>query len=114
MENGPLVVSANFCNPLDGRALSKNVFPLFRLCPTASHIHPDFPLLFHLMDTSAFIGSNLPTRRHYFRFARHPLAIGGSHNCSSLHNNTLEHSGEASRCYATLIRVQSFGHNFEK
>ncbi len=54
MENGPLVVSANFCNPLDDRALSKNVFPLFRLCPTASHIHPDFPLLFHLMDTSAF------------------------------------------------------------
>ncbi|SRR6266568_482673 len=60
MENGPLVVSANFCNPLDDRALSKNVFPL-SLCPTASHIHPDFPLLFHLMDTRAFVGTN-PTR----------------------------------------------------
>src|SRR5437660_5932342 len=64
MENGPLVVSANFCNPFDDRALSKNAFPLFRLCPTASHIHPDFPLLFHLMDTSAYIGTyplELPT-----------------------------------------------------
>ena len=71
MANGPLVVTANFCNPLDDRALSKNVFPLFRLCPTASHIHPDFPLLFHLMYTSAFVGSNLPTRRDCSRFARH-------------------------------------------
>lgn len=57
MENGPLGVSANFCDPLDDQALSKNVFPLFRLCPTASHIHPDFPLLFHLVDTSAFLGT---------------------------------------------------------
>src|SRR6266478_4327361 len=62
MENGPLVVSANFRNPLDDRALSKNVFPLSRLCPTASHIHPDFPLLFHLMDTSAFSSTDLHDR----------------------------------------------------
>jgi hypothetical protein len=27
------------------------------------------------MTTSAFIGSNLPTRRHYFRFARDPGTI---------------------------------------
>jgi hypothetical protein len=41
----------------EDRALSKNVFP-FSLCPTASHIHPDFPLLFHLMDTTAFLCTN--------------------------------------------------------
>ena len=67
MENGPLVVSANFCNPLDDRALSKNVFP-HSLCPTASHIHPDFPLLFHLMDTSASVLIRRTNRN--FRLAR--------------------------------------------
>ncbi len=67
MENGPLVVSANFCNPLDDRALSKNVFPLFRLCPTASHIHPDFPFLFHLMDTSAFYKGEGQEKKHLWR-----------------------------------------------
>ena len=72
MENGPLVVSANFCNPFDDRALSKNAFPLFRLCPTASHIHPDFPLLFRLLDTSAFVVTYLAVN---FRFPGHPTRI---------------------------------------
>src|SRR5229473_876683 len=27
------------------------------------------------LNTSAFLDSNLPTRRHYFRFPRHPTAI---------------------------------------
>src|SRR5437879_2630038 len=72
MENGPLVVSANFCNPFDDRALSKNAFPLFRLCPTASHIHPDFPLLFHLLDTSTFVVTYLVVN---FRFPGHPTRI---------------------------------------
>lgn len=30
---------------------------------------------FRFLTRSAFIGSNLPTRRHYFRFARHPTKI---------------------------------------
>jgi hypothetical protein len=37
MENGPLVLSANSCNPRDDRALSKNVFPLFALSNRESH-----------------------------------------------------------------------------
>lgn len=53
-----LVVSEHFCNPLDNRALSKCVFPVSRLCPTVSDIHSDFPLFFHLLDTSAFVGIN--------------------------------------------------------
>ncbi len=34
----------------------------------------EWPTTRELMTTRAFIGSNPPTRRHYFRFARHSAA----------------------------------------
>ncbi len=94
----------------------------FSLCPFVAGplpaAHRTFPVGFtppsfrckefeELAAQWAFGGTAFPPTglldRSCFRVARHPPAICGRRNYSSLHKSALEHSGETSTPYTTLI-----------